>query len=137
MVLEETIRETLIEECYERNESAMLDCAYALIGNRTDADDAVHDAFVKVLESDARFSCASQATAYLMRAVKTCSLDMLRAKARMDRMLAYEGKSQIEIYGICPVCGYRMDEHGSGDRCSRDSRGKIHCITQEENAFVS
>lgn len=69
---------------YEKNELFLYNIAYNILHNRTDAEDAVQDAFVRVinhLEKIREIDC-NETRFYLVVIVKNVSLNMLKKKQR-------------------------------------------------------
>lgn len=83
MIKDETERE-LVRSLYEANEQIMYNIAYNILHNRTDAEDAVQDSFVRVinhLEKICEIDC-NETRFYLVIIVKNVSLNMLKKKQR-------------------------------------------------------
>ena len=83
MINDETDKE-LVRSLYEANEQLMYNVAYNILHNRTDAEDAVQDSFVSVinhLEKIREIDC-NKTRFYLVIVVKNISLNMLKKKQR-------------------------------------------------------
>ena len=83
MINDETDKE-LVRSLYEANEQLMYNVAYKILQNRFDAEDAVQDAFVSVinhLERVREINC-NETRFYLVTIVKNISLNMLKKKQR-------------------------------------------------------
>ena len=83
MINDETDKE-LVRSLYEANEQLMYNVAYNILHNRTDAEDAVQDSFVSVinhLEKICEIDC-NKTRFYLVIVVKNISLNMLKKKQR-------------------------------------------------------
>lgn len=83
MINDETDKE-LVRSLYEANEQLMYNVAYNILHNRTDAEDAVQDSFVSVinhLEKIREIDC-NETRFYLVIVVKNISLNMLKKKQR-------------------------------------------------------
>ena len=72
---------TEIEACYRQYGSALLLFAAALTGERSRAQDAVHQVFLKLLETE-RLHDALNAKAYLFRCVRNAVLNDRKARQR-------------------------------------------------------
>lgn len=101
MVSNETDKE-LIRSLYENNEQLMYNVAYKILHNRFDAEDAVQDAFVSVinhLEKIREINC-NETRFYLVIIVKNAALNMLRKKKRYpeaDIDEVYEAQADCNI----------------------------------------
>ncbi len=73
-----------IEEMYELYEQEMYRIAYAVLRDEFAAEDAVHDAFVRLIHNSGRIKepLSSSAEAYAKRAVKSTAIDMYRKRKR-------------------------------------------------------
>ena len=83
MINDETDKE-LVRSLYEANEQLMYNVAYNILHNCTDAEDAVQDSFVSVinhLEKIREIDC-NETRFYLVIVVKNISLNMLKKKQR-------------------------------------------------------
>ena len=83
MINDETDKE-LVRSLYEANEQLMYNVAYNILHNCTDAEDAVQDSFVSVinhLEKIREIDC-NETRVYLVIVVKNISLNMLKKKQR-------------------------------------------------------
>lgn len=81
MISDETDKE-LVRSLYENNEQLMYNVAYKILHNRSDAEDAVQDAFVNVinhLEKIREINC-NETRFYLVIIVKNISLNKLKKK---------------------------------------------------------
>lgn len=101
MVSDETDKE-LVRSLYENNEQLMYNIAYNILHNRSDAEDAVQDAFVSVinhLEKIREINC-NETRFYLVIIVKNISLNMLKKKQRhpeVDIDTIYDAKSDDKV----------------------------------------
>ena len=92
----ETTRDK-IERMYELYEQPMYRIAYRVLGDEYAAEDAVHDAFVKLIANRDRLpdSFSEKARAYAKSTVKSAAIDLYRRRQR-----------EAEIYaGIEVPCG--------------------------------
>lgn len=78
-----------IEQLVKTHSDSMLRAAYALLKNRDDAEDAVQEAFMKLMEKDPHFTDSEHAKAWLLRVTINLSKNMLKAQSRKN-------KSEIE-----------------------------------------
>ena len=98
MINDETDKE-LVRSLYEVNEQLMYNVAYNILHNRTDAEDAVQDSFVSVinhLEKIREIDC-NETRFYLVIVVKNISLNMLKKKQRRSILMRYSTLSQTKI----------------------------------------
>lgn len=101
MVSDETDKE-LVRSLYENNEQLMYNIAYNILHNRSDAEDAVQDAFVSVinhLEKIREINC-NETRFYLVIIVKNISLNMLKKKQRhpeVDIDTIYDAQSDDKV----------------------------------------
>lgn len=70
--------------------SSMLRAAYAVLRNRDDAEDAVQEAFMKLMETEPLFSDDEHAKAWLLRVTINLSKNMLKASSRKNESTAEE-----------------------------------------------
>ncbi len=77
---------------------SMLRAAYAIIKNRDDAEDAVQEAFMKLMKKQPVFNDDEHAKAWLLRVTINLSKDMLKASSR---------KSE----SVTDDCSYAEDVH--------------------------
>lgn len=62
-----------------QHETKLYRAAFAILGNRQDAEDAVQDAFLKYLERAPVFSCPEQESAWLMKVTVNRSISITRS----------------------------------------------------------
>ena len=79
----ETTRDK-IERMYELYEQPMYKIAYRVLGDEYAAEDAVHDAFVKLIANRGKIAdpCSEKARAYAKSAVKSAAIDVYRRRQR-------------------------------------------------------
>jgi len=63
---------------------SMFRAAYAIVKNRDDAEDAVQEAFIKLMKKQPAFNDDEHAKAWLMRVTINLSKDMLKASSRKN-----------------------------------------------------
>jgi len=71
-----------LRRIYEKYEGFMLTLATALLNNRADAQDAVHDVFVSFAQSANRFRLTGSLKGYLARSVSNHVRDTIRSRHR-------------------------------------------------------
>lgn len=78
-----------------------LGIAYNIVGNLEDAKDVLQEAFVKVYLNIKGFKEKSLFSTWFYRIIVNCSLDFLRKKKKISRMLAYpladESGQEVEL----------------------------------------
>lgn len=83
-MIENECDKELVRSLYEKNELLLYNIAYKILKNRSDAEDTVQDAFVRVinhLEKIREIDC-NETRFYLVIIVKNISLNMLKKKQR-------------------------------------------------------
>ena len=106
MIKDETDKE-LVRSLYENNEQLMYNIAYNILHNRSDAEDAVQDAFVSVinhLEKIREIIC-NETRFYLVIIVKNISLNMLKKKQRhpevdIDEVFDTQSDENVEVEAL-------------------------------------
>lgn len=73
-----------LDELFRRHRATAFRVAYRLLGNETDALDAVQDGFVKALTHLARFGGRSSFKTWLLRVVSNAALDLGRRRKRQE-----------------------------------------------------
>ncbi len=85
-----------IEKAVKAHSESMLRAAYSLLKSVPDAEDAVQEAFLKLIEKRPVFSDASHEKAWLLRVTINISKNMLKASSRkalpMQEDIPYEDK---------------------------------------------
>lgn len=106
MINAETDKE-VVRSLYEANEQLMYNIAYNILHNRSDAEDAVQDAFVSVinhLEKIREINC-NETRFYLVIIVKNISLNMLKMKQRhpevdIDEIFDTQSDENVEVEAL-------------------------------------
>lgn len=70
--------------------NSMLRASYALLENRDDAEDAVQEAFVKLMEKKPDFNDGEHLKAWLLRVTINISKNMLKASWRKNKSVTQE-----------------------------------------------
>lgn len=73
-----------LQRIYEKYLDYLLTLAMALLHNASEAEDIVHDVFVKFAESSADFKLTGNLKSYLTTCVLNCARDKLRANQRQS-----------------------------------------------------
>ena len=81
-----------IKQVVRANSQSMFRAAYALLGNKADAEDAVQEAFLRLVEKDPPFKDDEHEKAWLLRVTINLSKNMLKASERKNEPLAYEAE---------------------------------------------
>jgi RNA polymerase sigma-70 factor (ECF subfamily) len=80
--------ERALGELYDRHGRVAFALAYAIVGERADADEVVVDAFGQVWRTAAQFDPGrGSVAAWLATIARTRALDLVRARGRRSRML--------------------------------------------------
>lgn len=116
MIKDETDKE-LVRSLYENNEQLMYNVAYKILHNRSDAEDAVQDAFVSVinhLEKICEINC-NETRFYLVIIVKNISLNMLKKKQRhrevdIDEIFDTQSDENVEAEALGKINSEKIRE---------------------------
>lgn len=73
-----------IEAVVKAHSNSMFRAAYAVLKNRSDAEDAVQEAFIRLIEKQPGFSDDEHARAWLLRVTINLSKNMLKASWRKN-----------------------------------------------------
>lgn len=73
-----------IEQAVRAYSKSMLNAAYSLLRSVPDAEDAVQEAFLKLIEKSPRFNDMEHEKAWLLRVTINISKNMLKASQRKD-----------------------------------------------------
>lgn len=68
----------------KKHSKSMLKAAYAVVKNRDDAEDAVQEAFIKLIKKQPAFNDEEHEKAWLLRVTINLSKDMLKASNRKN-----------------------------------------------------
>lgn len=81
-----------LEELHDRYAPALLGLCMRYCGNRTDAEDVLHDAFIKILMSVGKFMERPNSSfeGWLKRIAVNTALNFLRDKTKMSRVVELE-----------------------------------------------
>ena len=74
----------LVEKLYNTYKNTLYNICFAIVRNRTDAEDAVHHAFLSIAENISKISDPDcpKTRAYIVTIVERKAIDMLRAERR-------------------------------------------------------
>ena len=79
LTIEDPQKKEVFAELYERFEAFMYQVAFSVLQSSSDAEDAVHQVFLKLLKNDVRLDPSDgRVKAYLGVATKNAALNMLR-----------------------------------------------------------
>lgn len=80
----------LIEEIYRRYRNLMYTVSYSILHSPAEAEDAVHEAFLRIIKNVSKLSDpgSDKTRAFAVVVVKNISLDVLRKKSRGEVMLS-------------------------------------------------
>lgn len=100
----------LVEEIYHKYKHLMYSVSYSVLHNAEDAEDAVHEAFVRIIKNISRVDGASQpkTRAFVVIIVKNISLDMLRRRSKtadipLDELDSWADEPSCEDEAIANV----------------------------------
>jgi RNA polymerase sigma-70 factor, ECF subfamily len=110
--------ERAIASLYERYGGVLYAVAYRIVGQRADAEEAVIEAFAQVWREAPRFEPARGSVAgWLTMIARSRALDMVRARARRDRITA---SAAADRPGASPgMSSWRPDAGGALDDSER------------------
>lgn len=76
----------IVSDLFKSYEKIMFSVAYKILGSKSDAEDAVHEAFVRIINKIEKISQISydERGYYVVIIVKNISLDMLRKRKRLS-----------------------------------------------------
>lgn len=79
---------SLIEFLYTNYKQLMYKTAFSILHNKSDAEDAVHEAFLRVVKNISKFSefSCNENVSYLVITVRGIALDMLEKKGKIVRL---------------------------------------------------
>ncbi|MBQ8374191.1 MAG: RNA polymerase sigma factor [Clostridia bacterium] len=89
------------ERLYESMKRGVFAFAYAYLGNRADAEDAVQDTFLQVKRKIALYKRGTDARAWIFQIAKNLALDELRK--RKTRQKAQTEKTEIAVEPAFPL----------------------------------
>lgn len=90
------------ELLYELHAARLKSIAFHLVGSRADAEDAVHDAFVKVYRAMDGFEGEASLSTWMCRILINCCYDVLRKRQRLaeqpaEREASRESKVPLRL----------------------------------------
>ena len=85
-VIDEPMQKTKFETVYHRYRGLMYYVAYRILNNASDAEDAVHDAFIKIAENMKKISdpVCPKNQSYVVTIVENKAIDLYREKQRRN-----------------------------------------------------
>ena len=101
----------LLKSFYEENADRFYAAAYAILQNREDAEDAISETFIRLIENREAFEQISdeKRTAYAKRILKNVSLDMIRKR---------KSHANTELTDDISLSGISIEEKAEGkDAC--------------------
>jgi RNA polymerase sigma-70 factor (ECF subfamily) len=112
-----------LREIYERYKVDLVTLATALLANKAEAEDVVHDVFVGFLRSRGKFRLTGSLKAFLA----TCVANRARNRNRVSRKLVGDDGNSFE--SVAPE-GERPDwAPSSAKNCSTSGRRWLNCRT--------
>lgn len=105
-----------IEKAVKTYSKSMLKASYSVLGSVSDSEDAVQDAFVKLIEKKPSFKDAEHEKAWLLRVTINISKNMLKASHRKNlpiiEDIPYEqNNNDVLQYVLCLEEKYRTIIH--------------------------
>jgi RNA polymerase sigma-70 factor (ECF subfamily) len=113
--------ERAIASLYDRYGGVLYAVAYRIVGQRADAEEVVLEAFAQAWREAARFDATRGSVAgWLTMIARSRALDLVRARARRERMTATAAAEQPDA---SPAMGdWRNDPGGAVDEAERRAR---------------
>ena len=90
--------------------SSMLRAAYAVLRNRDDAEDAVQEAFIKLMEAQPAFNDEEHAKAWLLRVTINLSKNMLKASSRKNESVTEDASYTENESDEVLYCVMKLEE---------------------------
>lgn len=100
-----------IETIVKTHSNSMFKAAYAVLKNRDDAEDAVQEAFIKLMEKQPEFSDNEHAKAWLLRVTINLSKNMLKASWRKNEPETQEASYTENEPDEVLFCVMKLEEH--------------------------
>lgn len=87
-VIDEPAQKTKFETVYHQYRGLMYYVAYRILNNTSDAEDAVHDAFIKIAENMKKISdpVCPKTQSYVVTIVENKAIDLYRRKQRRETL---------------------------------------------------
>lgn len=87
-VIDEPAQKTKFETVYHQYRGLMYYVAYRILNNASDAEDAVHDAFIKIAENMKKISdpVCPKTQSYVVTIVENKAIDLYRRKQRRETL---------------------------------------------------
>lgn len=87
-VIDEPAQKTKFETVYHQYRGLMYYVAYRILNNASDAEDAVHDAFIKIAENMKKISdpVCPKTQSYVVTIVENKAIDLYRRKQRLGAL---------------------------------------------------
>ncbi len=110
--------ETGIARLYDRYGAVLYAVAYRVVGQRADAEEVVIETFAQAWRDAPRFSPERGSVAgWLTMIARSRALDLVRARARRDRVAATAAAGEVE--GAPAMAAWRGDPAASYDQAER------------------
>jgi len=100
-----------IELIVKTHSNSMFKAAYALLGNRDDAEDAVQEAFIRLLEKNPDIKDDEHLKAWLLRVTINLSKNMLKASWRKNKYVTQEESYTENESDEVLFCVMRLEEN--------------------------
>ncbi len=100
-----------IELIVKTHSNSMFKAAYALLGNRDDAEDAVQEAFIRLMEKQPDFIDDEHLKAWLLRVTINLSKNMLKASWRKNKSVTKESSYTENESDEVLFCVMKLEEN--------------------------
>ena len=100
-----------IEQIVKTHSNSMFRAAFAVLKNRDDAEDAVQEAFMKLMENQPQFTDDEHAKAWLLRVTINLSKNMLKASWRKNKSETEEALYQENPSDEVLSCVMKLEEN--------------------------
>ncbi len=100
-----------IEQIVKTHSNSMFRAAFAVLKNRDDAEDAVQEAFMKLMEKQPQFNDDEHARAWLLRVTINLSKNMLKASWRKNKSETEEASYMENESDEVLFCVMKLEEN--------------------------
>lgn len=95
--------EEYIEVIVRKHSPSMFRAAYAILKNKDDAQDAVQEAFLKLINKSPDFKNENHEKAWLLRVTINISKNILKSSKRKASFFEELIKRKVQILKYCPL----------------------------------
>lgn len=99
-----------LDEIYERIGKVLLSIAWSILGNKMDAEDVVHDAFIQLVKKASSFRVKKNPFGWICTIVRNLAMDKVRKKKR-ENDFAREYETETRTAEDSDVLMYEVFQH--------------------------